>query len=129
WLARQHGAPRIMEGEIVRETARAILFRGRVHFNGTHCGVCGTLLTNPASVAYGIGPICAAKFGVTLPDPSNLTEAEIAAYRSKVMDKQIEAWLPKSKIEIEIIGTETMEAPAETQTEQKEATTMRTFKT
>jgi exodeoxyribonuclease V len=37
------------------------------------CGICGRELTDPVSQRFGIGPVCAAKLGITLPSVDVLT--------------------------------------------------------
>lgn len=45
---------------VARDPLAAAIAHGRLT---GHCAICGRLLVDPASVARGIGPICAEKFG------------------------------------------------------------------
>lgn len=103
WLAREKGCPKLMEGVVLRETARAVYFRGSGYFNGDTCCECGRPLTNPLSVALGIGPKCGGTYA-TPPKLEDLTPELVEAYRAKVVQSStIETWLPKSKTDIEVL--------------------------
>lgn len=51
--------------KVLRETAKAYQVIVKLSAARTsHCGICGITLTNPESVARGIGPICADNWGI-----------------------------------------------------------------
>jgi hypothetical protein len=59
----------------------------------SHCGACGLGLTNAESVAAGIGPICADRYGV------GFGATALEELRVKLMTtREVETWIPKSCI-------------------------------
>jgi len=93
---RAHRAVEVIEVEA--ETAKA--FRCKVKLSARRtsvCGVCGLGLENPASVAAGIGPICADNNGISYGENS-LAELE-AAISTTVA---ITTWVPKKSIKEQI---------------------------
>lgn len=74
------------------ETAKAVLVTVRLSAQRTsYCGCCGAYLSNPQSVAAGIGPICAEKAGLDRPSLEGLAEV-----LSRTVE--VQTWLPKSAI-------------------------------
>jgi hypothetical protein len=59
----------------------------------SHCGVCGLTLKNPESVARGIGPICAEKYGI---DYSGDCLKELSDKLSS--EVEVTSWIPKRSI-------------------------------
>ncbi len=78
--------------EVHAETERAILVSVQLTAQRTpYCGCCGQTLTNPASIAAGIGPICAEKTG--------LEEISLAALDAALRSAhKVQTWIPKSAI-------------------------------
>ena len=84
-----------VEGEIERESEKAVLFSGKALIKPSNiCCACGRLLTDPVSIELGIGPICA---GIDQRD--TMTQEEKDEY-IKVFTKEhpIKGWIPKSVI-------------------------------
>ncbi len=76
------------------ETGKALRLTVRMTAQRTSfCSCCGLALTNPESVAAGIGPICAEKAGVDYGDSSLAELAAKLAVTVAVTD-----WLPKGAI-------------------------------
>jgi hypothetical protein len=97
-LAEQAGAIRphyVFEVlSVEAETEKAYKVKLRMTAQRTsHCGVCGLTLTNPESVAAGIGPICAENTGISFGANSSLELAEALKET-----REIDTWLPKSVI-------------------------------
>lgn len=100
WLAAEKGCPVIMQGTVLRETAKAIYFKGHGHFDEVHCCICGRELTNPVSIRLGVGPICLEKYGIEFShEVDGLTDEEVRRVRAQVYEIKWEGWLPKSQIE------------------------------
>lgn len=55
-----------------------------------HCCVCGITLSNPASIAAGIGPICASKYEVS--------SVEELSEKFTSITTELKRWIPKSQI-------------------------------
>lgn len=100
WLAEEKGCPVLMKGEVLRETAKAIYFRGEGHINEVNCFICGRELTNKWSIRMGVGPVCADKTGFDASfEVEDLTDEEVREIRARHFQMGFEGWLPKSKIE------------------------------
>jgi hypothetical protein len=103
WLTRKDDNPvpmRIMTGEVVRETQKAMLVKlnGFLRPSGT-CLHCGRRLTNPVSLLYGIGPICGEHFNI---NPLSSAEELHSIYEemARLMGEvKWEGWIPKSQVE------------------------------
>lgn len=95
-----HHALKIVE--IHHETEKAILVTVKLTAQRTpYCGCCGQTLTNKASIAAGIGPICAEKTG--------LSEISLAALDAALRDTRVvKTWIPKSGIK-SVANDEAME--------------------
>ena len=78
--------------EVHAETERAVLVTVLLTAQRTaYCGICGIHLSNPASIAAGIGPICAEKTG--------LSEMSLSALDAALRGThEVKTWLPKSAI-------------------------------
>jgi len=84
-----------IDGEIERQTEKAILFNGTAVIKPSNiCCCCGRLLTDPVSIELGIGPICA---GIDQRD--SMTQEEKDEYVKKYSAAHhIQSWIPKSAI-------------------------------
>lgn len=91
-LTRPHFGMEILKVE--RETAAAVQLTVKLSAQRTtHCCVCGIALTNPESVANGIGPVCAENHGISYGTRS----LEELADKLK-STTPVTAWLPKRAI-------------------------------
>ena len=98
WIADQKGLPRYLSGVIVRETEKAILFKGCGKLlPRDRCMACGRELSNPVSIKYGIGIQCGEHWGI---DPEGESHEEIIKKLEQLMD--FETWLPKSQVSIDV---------------------------
>jgi hypothetical protein len=103
WMTRVDKNPvpcREMAGEIVRETAKAVLVKlhGLLQPSDT-CLHCGRELTHPVSLLYGIGPVCGKHFHINpLSSEAELME-KYEEMKAKMAAVKWEGWLPKSSIE------------------------------
>jgi hypothetical protein len=80
--------------EVHGETERAVFVTVKLSAQRTsHCGCCGKSLTDPNSIAAGIGPICADKWGVSFGGSSLVELAE--ALKVTV---PVKTWIPKVSI-------------------------------
>lgn len=102
WLAKEiaqkAGAPRAFHTLKVMaclgETEKAYKLKVKLSAQRTSfCGMCGLALTNPESVASGIGPICGQKWG--LPETNLLALAESFGLMEL---REVETWIPKATI-------------------------------
>ncbi len=84
-----------VNGEIERETEKAVLFDGTAIIKPSNvCCRCGRLLTDPVSIELGIGPICA-----EIDQRDSMTQEEKDEYIKKFSAAHhIQAWIPKSVI-------------------------------
>ena len=90
--ARPHFAMEVVE--VLGETHAAFHLKLRLSAQKTsYCGCCGLKLTDPQSVAIGIGPICADNAGISHGDLS-LTEL---ADKLKVTG-EVTSWMPKKAV-------------------------------
>jgi len=97
WLARREGyASTELEGEVLRETDRAILLRGSaVVRESDRCLRCGREITNPVSRLAGYGPWCSDELGI----PRDFSEDEVEQIREAVKVRtRVEVWLPRSRV-------------------------------
>ena len=95
-LARAHYTLEVVAVEA--ETERA--YKATLKLSGqrtSRCGICGIKLTDPHSVANGIGPICAEKVGIAY---SGQSLAELQTALKEV--RTVNTWLPKSSIKEKI---------------------------
>lgn len=91
-LTRPHFAIEILGVEA--ETEKAYKVTAKLSAQRTaHCCVCGKRLTNPNSVAAGIGPICGGFYEV-----DNL---EALAEKLRSVEATVDMWIPKSQIKEE----------------------------
>jgi hypothetical protein len=102
WLAKEiaqkAGSPRAHHAleivSVLGETERAYKLKVKLSAQRTSfCGVCGKPLSNPESVADGIGPICAQKWD--LPSSNLLALADALNLMRLV---EVETWVPKATI-------------------------------
>ncbi len=94
WFAKQEGIIRTFEGVILRQTAKAVLVRGRVMSSpSSRCRCCGREINHPVSVKYGLGIICGQHYGV---DPSG--ESVESIRRRLSTETVFEKWMPKAVI-------------------------------
>ena len=84
-----------VDGEVERETEKAVLFTGTAVIKPSNiCCKCGRLLTDPVSIELGIGPICA---GIDQRDLWSQEEKD--EYIKKFSAAHhIQTWIPKSVI-------------------------------
>lgn len=84
-----------VEGEIERQTQKAILFKGTALLKPSNiCCKCGRILTDPVSIELGIGPICA---GIDQRD--SMSQEEKDEYVRQFSTKYaFNIWIPKSVI-------------------------------
>ena len=103
WLAKKKGCTTELRGDITKESAKAIFVRAYSLFTPTtKCRVCGRVLTNPISIARGIGPVCVEKmFGIHIASEDD--EAELDRACMDAEERLFEMWLPKGYIEWEEI--------------------------
>jgi hypothetical protein len=93
--SRPHYAFEIMEVEA--ETEKAFRLKVKLSaYKTVYCGVCGIKLTNPESIAIGIGPICADKSGISY----EFGALDSLAEKLRVTTI-VSTWLPKSSIKSE----------------------------
>lgn len=105
WLSNMEKLPRMLEGEVLAESPKAILLKGTALIGPKpDCAICGRNLTNVVSRVVGVGPICCEKLGIPRPDYENAKELEIQLRKLTAFEK----WLPKARIEI--TGTYTVPA-------------------
>jgi len=95
WLVRRENLPRVMEGKIVEETEKGVLFVGQCLIKESPtCLRCGQKLTHKASQAVGYGEVCCHHLGIPYP---SLDNAEIL--KQQLIDAtNVRRWLPKSQI-------------------------------
>jgi hypothetical protein len=99
WLARERKMSTVMEGAILRETAKAVQFKGHVAVRETvTCLRCGRELEHPISRLVGYGPICCERLGIDRPDYETMTEEELEVLRGRLIAVEVEDWFPKSQI-------------------------------
>lgn len=99
WLARQQSLyTRILTGEILRETEKAILFSGSAATTpSATCHNCGRQIENPISILVGYGPICSDNLGIPRDFPTDPESME--KLRREVGERtQFRGWIPKSQI-------------------------------
>lgn len=103
WLVKRAENPvpcRTMRGEIVRETAKAVLVRMTGFLEpSTTCLHCGRTLTHPVSLLYGIGPVCGQHFHINPCGSEDELRQRIDHMRHAMESVKYEGWLPKSQIE------------------------------
>ena len=88
-LTRPHFAIEVLA--VSGESEKAYKIKAKLSAQRTsHCCVCGKELTNPASVAAGIGPICGGYYEV-----ENL---EQLAEKLRTVEAVVDMWIPKSQI-------------------------------
>jgi hypothetical protein len=88
---RAHRAVEVVS--VLAETDKAYYAKVKLTAKPTsHCGICGLTLENAASIAAGIGPICADKYGI----PHG--EGALAVLDSKLSKLEVECWVPKRSI-------------------------------
>ena len=94
WLAMNEKLPRFLEGKIIAETEKGLLFEGcGVIEKSIHCLRCGRELTHTVSRVVGYGPCCCERLGIPRPD---LEDAEILAQQLREATA-VRRWFPKSK--------------------------------
>lgn len=95
FVNRNHLGSIYVEGEIERQTDKAVLFDGvAVVKPSTICCRCGRILTDPVSIELGIGPFCAG-----IDQRGYMSQAEKDEYVKKFSDAHhIKTWIPKSVI-------------------------------
>jgi len=98
WLADKNGLSVSMDGDILRETDKAVYFKGHMSVDASVvCGRCGLELTHPISRLIGIGPTCCEHLGI--PRPSE-DEMDIEGIKEQLKARTAyEGWLPKSQID------------------------------
>jgi hypothetical protein len=114
WLMKDRNLDsRIISGIVLKETAKAYLFKGHADMLETQswCMRCGKPLTQPASYTIGFGEVCADKMMVPYPsDLNEMNSRQRKAYRRKILgvlhNQKFECWIPKSQVE-EIVSYET----------------------
>lgn len=95
FVNRNHLGSIYVEGEIERQTDKAVLFDGvAVVKPSTICCKCGRILTDPVSIQLGIGPFCA---GIDQRD-SMSQEDKDEYVRKYSAAHHIKTWIPKSVI-------------------------------
>jgi hypothetical protein len=94
-LTRAHFVMEVVD--VLRETEKAYLLKLRMSSQRTsHCCVCGLALTNPESVAKGIGPICGEEYELSWEsDKDALIQL---SEKLQTLSSVVETWLPKSAI-------------------------------
>lgn len=95
FILRNHLGSIYVNGEVEKETEKAILFDGEAIIKpSTNCCKCGRLLTDAVSIQLGIGPICAG-----LEQYNSMTQEEKNEYIKKFSAAHhIRTWIPKSAI-------------------------------
>ncbi len=112
-IAQQAGhvrAHRVVEVlSVEAETEKAYRAKVRLSANRTsRCGICGLTLENKDSIAAGIGPICAAKYGYAYGESSL---SDVAKDLSDTLE--VFTWIPKKSIKERIgVNDGTCEAEA-----------------
>ena len=98
WFADKNGLSASMDGDILRETDKAVYFKGHMSVDApVVCGRCGLELTHPISRLIGIGPTCCEHLGI--PRPSE-DEMDIEGIKEQLKARTAyEGWLPKSQID------------------------------
>lgn len=107
WYAQKNNIPVSIEGEIIKETPKAVLIKGHGNvFAPVFCMCCGQELTNPVSKFLGIGPTCCEKWG--FPRPDRLNDEQLLELREQLkINTSFEEWIPKSVI-VEDVSRETV---------------------
>lgn len=99
WLMAEKGlASPKLEGVVIRETAKAVLFSGSALMRpSTLCHRCGLEITNPVSQLVGYGPVCSEYLGI----PRDVGKGELERFKEKAAEMtKWEGWLPKSRVEV-----------------------------
>ncbi len=93
WLMHSHGLDsRELIGVVRRTTAKAVLLRGTANVRGSlHCLRCSRPLERQVSRDIGYGPDCCEKLGIPW-------DADTATARRLVQAREVELWLPLSKV-------------------------------
>jgi hypothetical protein len=106
-------ATRMVEGIILKETEKAVLFKGRATVQATtRCLICGRTLDRTDSKLIGIGPDCCAKFGISRDVVITPQIAEQVRMRM-ARETEVEFWIPKTSLTV-LRGTLAPAIPPET---------------
>lgn len=106
---------REMEGQVLRTTRSAILFRGSAVVRASQsCLRCGKKIMRNESRWCGYGPECAEKLGIDWRTPTPEEQEEL---RRRVAQRtEVEVWLPLSQVQVEVLEQEpatTAETPSQ----------------
>lgn len=116
WLMNANAfASRELQGVVERESDRGLYLVGHASTRPSdHCHRCGRQITNPVSLLVGYGPDCSEMLGI----PRDLPEELVAEVRDRVaVSTAWQGWLPKSKVDVEIVGRSFTPEPVATQEE------------
>lgn len=104
WLQNRNNLfSRVLEGEVLAVTERAIQFKGRAAVMASQwCMRCGRAITNPASIEVGYGPDCAKEVHVYHKGRLDPTDAESVRRAISNME-DVTLWLPLSQISTEVV--------------------------
>lgn len=116
WLMNANAfASRELQGVVERESDRGLYVVGHASTRpSSSCHRCRRQITNPVSLLVGYGPDCSEMLGI----PRDMPEDLVAEVRSRVaVSTAWQGWLPKSKIDVEVIGRAFTPEPEATQEE------------
>lgn len=103
WLLEERGlASAALEGEILRETAKAYYVRAHALVRESdRCHRCHQPIDNPASRILGYGPICASYLGLPHAEvyAAMTPEERKAVLEAASVRTEVTMWFPKSQIE------------------------------
>lgn len=95
WLAAQHGIAKVVQGDVIAQSAKAYLVKGHaVAQPSDTCLRCGLTLTHPISLKVGYGAECCEKLGI----PWEATAKDIKKLKKRIEEIKYEGWLPKSRV-------------------------------
>ncbi len=95
WLAAQHSVAKVIQGDVIAQSAKAYLVKGRAIAQPSDtCLRCGLTLTHPVSLKVGYGAECCEKLGI----PWEANEKDIKKLKKLIEEIKYEGWLPKSRV-------------------------------
>lgn len=113
-FAKYAGLPMAVTAIPLIETQKAVYLYGHGSMDPMGaCARCGRELTHPGSILIGIGPECLKDWGARDSRLNNLSESDIIRLKSLIINRKVDGWVPKSRIELQEPSTEEIELPKE----------------